>query len=1088
MLRKVSGIIFFLAAVFCAAHGIPAAATAQQTCDDTTGDLKKDKDALVALYNSTGGANWTQKSGWDDPTMTPLQGTQPWYGVFMDTTLCRVEKILLGNNGLSGTIPDLSDLTKLEQLKLERNSLSGTIPDLSDLTELTQLRLDQNSLSGTIPDLSDLTKLEWLNLSLNSLSGTIPAGLSTALTNLNLQKNSLSGTISAMSSLTKLKELYLNENSLSGTIPAGLSTDLIRLELHQNNLSGTIPSDLNTLTKLGQTLNLSRNNLSGTIPDLSALSNLERLNLSGNRLGGEITPADFPTSLQYLYLHSNDLSGTIPVFTSLTNLQWLELYGNRLSGEITPADFPTSLRVLNLQSNSLSGTIPDFTSLNVLWWLNLGGNSFSGEIPVANFPATMGYLELHSNNLSGEIPDLTPITLWWGLRLSANSLSGEITPADFSTTLQYLYLHSNNLSGGIPDLSALTNLKWLYLGDNSLGGEITPADFPTSLKRLYLHSAGLSGEIPALSTLTNLQRLYLHNNSLSGEIPALSALTELTQVGLDQNSLSGEIPDLSALTKLEWLYLDRNSLSGTITPAYFPASLINLYLHNNDLTGSGGSLSPDFTSLTELKELALWGNTIPGGGAIPGVEMSAVDRAALRVLYNNTGGQDWKKNVGWLTSAGLGTWQGVTTDAQSGRVTALDLSGNGLKNPVSNSLEALNKLTALNLSDNAKLAGKLPERLEDISGLSSLNIECTGVQTPSATEWPPNDAPRSFLLEGCPGKPVSGRVVPGILSLTVSWTAATGADGYKVQWKSGDQDWDETDRQNTVSGGSTTTSEITGLASGVEYTVRVIATKGNKDGTPGEEVKGTPNSPPSAPPPPPPPPPAPAPPTPVSPDGSTLITEAEDDEFAFTPVGGESSVVYGAETIEFTVTGNDGPSPTIILPRAVLDAVADAGGSVTFDVSAGLSGDPPSGFRLGGLVVDIDLGIELEAGESVVVCLPADVGVEDPVLHHYDEESGTWEPLAEQETVVLNGVRSVCGKTDAFSRFGLFVAEEDPVPPPAVGESGGGCAVAGAGSRSVIPTADLLSAGLLLLAAVSFRRRALRRQRKHPERQAMERS
>ena len=995
MLRKVSGIIFFLAAVFCAAHGIPVAATAQQTCDDTTGDLKKDKDALVALYNSTGGANWTQKSGWDDSTV-PLDGTNPWYGVFMDTTLCRVEKILLGNNGLSGTIPDLSDLTKLEQLKLERNSLSGTIPDLSDLTELTQLRLDQNSLSGTIPDLSALTKLEWLNLSLNSLSGTIPAGLSTALTNLNLQKNSLSGTISAMSSLTKLKELYLNENSLSGTIPTGLSTDLLRLNLHQNNLSGTIPSDISTLIKLSETLNLHSNNLSGTIPDLSALTNLTRLDLRGNRLGGEITPAHFPTSLQHLYLESNNLSGTIPDFTSLDELRWLRLGGNSLSGEI-----------------------PAFTSLDKLWWLNLGDNSLSGEITVADFPDSLGYLQLHSNSLSGEIPDLTPIALTWGLDLSGNSLSGEITPAYFSN-MPYLYLHSNDLSGGIPDLSALT---------------------------------------------------------------------DLTQVRLDQNSLSGEIPDLSALTKLEWLYLDRNSLSGEITPGDFPASLINLYLHNNDLTGSGNSLSPDFTSLTEIKELALWGNTIPGGG-VTGVEMSAVDRAALRVLYNDTGGQDWKKSAGWLTSAGLGTWHGVTTDAQSGRVTALDLSGNGLKNPVSNSLEALDSLTALNLSDNANLAGTLPERLEDISGLSSLNIECTGVQTPSATEWPPNNKPRSFLLEGCPGKPVSGRVVPGILSLTVSWTAATGADGYKVQWKSGDQDWDETDRQNTVSGGSTTTSEITGLVSGVEYTVRVIATKdsGNKEGTPTEEVKGTPNSPPSAPPPPPPPPPAPAPPTPVSPDGSTLITEAEDDEFAFTPVGGESNVVYGAETIEFTVTGNDGPSPTIILPRAVLDAVADAGGSVTFDVSADLSGDPPSGFRLGGLVVDIDLGIELEAGESVVVCLPADVGVEDPVLHHYDEESGTWEPLAEQETVVLNGVRSVCGKTDAFSRFGLFVAEEDPVPPPAVGESGGGCAVAGAGSRSVIPTADLLSAGLLLLAAVSFRRRALRRQRKHPERQAMERS
>ena len=149
-------------------------------------------------------------------------------------------------------------------------------------------------------------------------------------------------------------------------------------------------------------------------------------------------------------------------------------------------------------------------------------------------------------------------------------------------------------------------------------------------------------------------------------------------------------------------------------------------------------------------------------------------------------------------------------------------------------------------------------------------------------------------------------------------------------------------------------------------------------------------------------------------------------------------------------------------------------GRVTFDVSSDLSEDPPSGFRLGGLVVDIGLGAELESGESVVVCLPADVGAEGPVVHRYDEESGTWEPLAEQETSGLNGVRSVCGKTDAVARFGLFVAEEYPGPPPAAQESGGGCAVAGAGSGSAAPPADLLLAALLL-AAVSFRKCAPRR-------------
>ncbi len=64
-----------------------------------------------------------------------------------------------------------------------------------------------------------------------------------------------------------------------------------------------------------------------------------------------------------------------------------------------------------------------------------------------------------------------------------------------------------------------------------------------------------------------------------------------------------------------------------------------------------------------------------------------------------------------------------------------------------------------------------------------------------------------------------------LVALVVSWTAVpAGATGYKVQWKSGDEDYDETERQATVTGGATTTYTIENLIGGREYTVRVIAT------------------------------------------------------------------------------------------------------------------------------------------------------------------------------------------------------------------------------------------------------------------------
>ena len=695
---------------------------------------------------------------------------------------------------------------------------------------------------------------------------------------------------------------------------------------------------------------LGSNSLSGTIPDLSALTSLEDLDLGSNSLSGMIPDLSALTSLQRLYLDGNDLSGTIPALSALTELTHLHLY-----------------------NNSLSGTIPDgirnLTKLRTLF--------------------------LHNNSLSGTIPALSTLTDLEILYLQNNSLGGTIPALSALTKLQTLYLFKNNLSGSIPDLGALTKLKYLHLNNNSLGGPITASYFPASLQSLSLHRNSLSGTIPDLSGLNELLWLYLNNNSLSGTISAspLPFPTSLTELGLSNNNLSGEIPDLSDLTQLQWLYLHNNSLSGEIPDLSALTDLSELYLHDNKLTGSGNDLSPDLGQLTSLKELAIWGNDAPTGDVnlASTVTSSVIDRAALRLLHDANGGPGWKKRTGWRDSDFLGTWHGVTTENLdgSGRVTELDLSGNGLTGDISNSLEALSGLTSLDLSNNKPLGGTLSERLKDISGLAALDIGCTAISTPSSPDfnrWLRDLAPRFQL--GCP----SAAPLP-------------------------------------------------------------------------------PPSASAAPPPPPPPPPAPEPPTPISPDGSVLIAETEDDVFAFTPVGEGGRVIYGEKTIDFTVTGNDdlSPNPTIILSRAALDAIADAGGSVTFDVSTDLSEDPPSGFRLGGHAADIGFGVELEAGETVGMCLPTDVGVEGPVVHYYDEDSGMWEPLAEQETSVLNGVRSVCGKTGAFPRFGLFVAEEDPVPPPAAQESGGGCAVAGVGSGSAIPPADLFLAALLLLGAVVSR-------------------
>ena len=78
-----------------AAHGIEANAQAQVTLIIDPHDLETDKEALIALYNSTNGAGWRKKQGW--LTDAPVG---EWYGVTVEGE--RVVKIDLQNNNLRG--------------------------------------------------------------------------------------------------------------------------------------------------------------------------------------------------------------------------------------------------------------------------------------------------------------------------------------------------------------------------------------------------------------------------------------------------------------------------------------------------------------------------------------------------------------------------------------------------------------------------------------------------------------------------------------------------------------------------------------------------------------------------------------------------------------------------------------------------------------------------------------------------------------------------------------------------------------------------------------------------------------------------
>ena len=226
-------------------------ATPQPLCDTVTEIPTAECEALVALYNSTDGANWRNSSGWLD-TNTPCN----WHGVVCNAG--RVTELSLYGNQLSGNIPPkLGNLTNLHELILGNNQLSGSIPpELGNLANLQRLYLYSNQLSGDIPpELGNLASLEDLNLWSNQLSGSIPPELGNLanLQKLDLLRNQLSGNIPPkLGNLTNLSHLYLGINQLSSNIPPELGNlaDLEYLDLYMTQLSGALPGTLTNLTKL----------------------------------------------------------------------------------------------------------------------------------------------------------------------------------------------------------------------------------------------------------------------------------------------------------------------------------------------------------------------------------------------------------------------------------------------------------------------------------------------------------------------------------------------------------------------------------------------------------------------------------------------------------------------------------------------------------------------------------------------------------------------------------------------------------------------------------------------------------------------
>lgn len=656
--------------------------------------VSPDGRVLKTLYETTGGANWTNGDHW--LTGAPVG---QWHGVEVDAE-GRVVGLALGGNGLTGWIPpEVGDLERLRYLYVDQNRLSGPLPpELAGADGLTALRVGGNPLNGPLPRSLLALSLEefhyadtelcippyetfrhWLG-GIASHAGTgvdcappadrdilVQLYEATGGPNWKNSTNWLTGaplrewygvTVDARG---RVQALELLSNDLDGVLPAAIGglSDARRLNLQANRLTGLVPPELGQLRRL-ERLSLSHNELVGHIPpEIGNASSLRVLDLGNNDLTGAI-PGELGqlAELEGLFLDLNTLSGTLPPeLANLSRLEFLHLHRNILLGPIPVSLLQLQLHEFRFEDNA--ELCAPGTARFTAWLARMdemrGGFCSADDVAVLErlHEATGGAGWTRSNGwLAGQ-----PLDGWHGV---VTDTIGHVRELDLS---------GNGLVGALPsELGELAGLTVLRIGGNALSGPL-----PLSLTQLPLRELRYSGtelcipsdggfggwlntvsshdgtglECPARDDRAILEVLYRSlggpnwnrrdgwlTNAPLGDWAGVQVDGDGRVVGLllSGNNLSGRIPaELGSLSRLRTLHLPGNSIGGPI-----PAAIGDLsQLESLDLTFNplSGEIPAEIGKLTNLRRLGL-ASTNGLRGSIP-AQLGALGRLEELLLNNN---------------------------------------------------------------------------------------------------------------------------------------------------------------------------------------------------------------------------------------------------------------------------------------------------------------------------------------------------------------------------------------------------------------------------------------------------------------------
>ncbi|WP_299243963.1 immunoglobulin domain-containing protein [uncultured Aquimarina sp.] len=711
-----------------------------------------DRNSLIALYNATDGANWTNP--WD---LTKNEST--WGGVAVNSE-GRVIELFLSLRNLNGTLPaEIGNLTELKELTIfgsSSDNLTGSIPEsICNLSKLETISISLNKLSGEIPsclfsistlksinisgdspfftldlpnDLSNLVNLETLNLQRVDLSseGGFPESILQLanIAKLSLSRNQLTGTIPPeISNLSKLTDLSISNNNMTGSIPSeiGLLNDLSSLRISNTLINGSIPIELGNLTEL-VSLVIANTNVDGEIPsELGNLNKLITLSISGTNITGEI-PSTFSnlTQLRTLSLGRNNLNGSIPDFlTTFNNLNQIEFHNNNFSGDIPDFTINSGLTRLLFDNNNF--VFDDFENEFSQYENNISIFSHSPQSNIDNEEITT--INAGEQHILSVESTQSPNNLYqWrkdGVEIEgATERTYTIVNPKFSDIGEYDCIITNSI---VTDLILVRNKIILdvipVINDNdrtvliSIYNSTDGANWnnPWDITKNENTWEGLVMNDDGRVTELNLSSRNL-NGILPNEIGNLTELRKLTIFESPSNNLTGIIPEsLCNLTKLDFISIVQTNLTGEIPSCLFSISTLKTIIFHGFRSSFNLDFPDDLSSLAGLETLNL--HQVNLSSEIDFLRnITQLSNLTNLSLYTNELNEEIPIEIGNLN-----------------KLEYLDIENNNITGNIPNEIGLLTDLIHLTIS-NTSMNGIIPEEIGNLTNLEILRIEKTDIE------------------------------------------------------------------------------------------------------------------------------------------------------------------------------------------------------------------------------------------------------------------------------------------------------------------------------------------------------------------------